>query len=105
MTMSGKECDIRFILYDVWLGRDELQRKKEITDWARKTFELQEDELDGWFQSQARERAAMVLNQLNTAGITAFGAAANLADGYPMEALPEFYDLVEEYINKRTEIV
>jgi hypothetical protein len=103
--MSGEEYDIRFILYDVWLGRDELQRKKEITDWGRKTFELQEDELDGWFQSQARERAAMVLNQLNTVGITAFGSVANVADDYPMEALPNFYDQVEEYINKRTENV
>ena len=103
--MSGREYDIRFILYDVWLGRDELQRKKEITDWARKTFELQEDELDGWFQSQARERAVMVLDQLNTAGITTFGTAENVANDYPMDALPKFYNQVEEYINKRTENV
>ena len=103
--MSGRKYEIKNILYDVWLGRDELERKKEITDWARGTFELQEDELEGWFQSQARERVAMVLDQLNNAGITVFGAAANVTVEYPMEALPEFYDQVEEYINKRTENV
>lgn len=103
MTMSSREYDIRFILYDVWLGRDELERKKEITDWARKTFELQEDQLDSWFQSKARERVTMVLDQLNNAGISDFGSAANVTEEYPMEALPEFYAQVEQYINKRTE--